>query len=123
MVGSLSVSAPHIVRRSIWAPAGTRRSDIPPVSRFPSSDIDLAFVVLGDLPRVERTLADADSLVWSARLFDVYRGTGIEDGSRSLAFAIRLQSVERTLTDAEVADVRSTLIAAVQSTYGATLRG
>jgi phenylalanyl-tRNA synthetase beta chain len=103
-----------------------RRSDAyRQISRFPSSDIDLAFVVPGDVSAldVERTLSTADSLVWSVRLFDVYRGTGIDEGSRSLAFAVRLQSVERTLTDAEVAEVRAALIAAVESTYGATLRG
>jgi phenylalanyl-tRNA synthetase beta chain len=61
--------------------------------------------------------------VWSVRLFDVYRGTGIDEGSRSLAFAVRLQSVERTLTDAEVAEVRTKLITAVESAHGATLRG
>ena len=104
----------------------TRRGDAyRQISRFPSSDIDLAFVVPGDVSAidVERTLADTDELVWSARLFDVYRGTGIDEGSRSLAFAVRLQSVERTLTDAEVADVRAKLIDAVQATHGATLRG
>lgn len=61
--------------------------------------------------------------MWSVRLFDVYRGTGIDESSRSLAFAVRLQSVDRTLTDAEVADVRTRLIAAVETAHGATLRG
>ena len=103
-----------------------RRSDAyRQISRFPSSDIDLAFVVPDEASAidVERTLLATDELVWSARLFDVYRGTGIAEGSRSLAFALRLQSVERTLTDAEVAEVRTKLIAAVETTYGATLRG
>ncbi|MGN6692781.1 MAG: phenylalanine--tRNA ligase subunit beta, partial [Aquihabitans sp.] len=103
-----------------------RRSDAyRQISRFPSSDIDLAFVVPGDVSAidVERTLLTADDLVWSVRLFDVYRGAGIAEGDRSLAFAVRLQSVERTLTDAEVADVRTKLIGAVETAHGATLRG
>ena len=103
-----------------------RRSDAyRQISRFPSSDIDLAFVVpdAASAIDVERTLATADDLVWSTRLFDVYRGTGIADGSRSLAFAVRLQSTERTLTDAEVAEVRTKLIAAVETAHGASLRG
>jgi phenylalanyl-tRNA synthetase beta chain len=106
--------------------AAPRRSEAyRQISRFPSSDIDLAFVVPDEVSAidVERTLAGTDPLVWSARLFDVYRGTGIDDGRRSLAFAVRLQSVDRTLTDAEVAEVRTELIAAVESAYGATLRG
>ncbi|MCU1369065.1 MAG: pheT [Ilumatobacteraceae bacterium] len=105
--------------------AAARRSEAyRQISRFPSSDIDLAFVVSDEVSAtdVERTLAGADELVWSARLFDVYRGTGIDDGHRSLAFAVRLQSVDRTLTDAEVAEVRAALIAAVGSAHGATLR-
>ena len=103
-----------------------RRSDAyRQISRFPSSDVDLAFVVPGSVSAldVERTLAGADELVWSVRLFDVYRGPGIEDGARSLAFAVRIQSVDRTLTDAEVAEVRTRLIGAVESAHGATLRG
>lgn len=95
------------------------------ISRFPSSDIDLAFVVdeATSAIDVEATLAEADDLVWSVRLFDVYRGPGIDPGARSLAFAVRLQSVERTLTDGEVAEVRDRLIAAVATGHGATLRG
>ena len=95
------------------------------ISRFPASDIDLAFVVVDDVSAidVERTLAAGDELVWSVELFDVYRGTGIADGARSLAFAVRLQSTERTLTDGEVAEVRARLIDAAASAHGAVLRG
>ena len=95
------------------------------ISRFPASDIDLAFEVPDAVSAiaVERTLADGDELVWSVRLFDVYRGPPVADGSRSLAFAVRLQALDRTLTDAEVAEVRSRLVALVESTHGASLRG
>jgi len=94
------------------------------ISRFPSSDIDLAFAVPegASAIAVEHVLAGADPLVWSVRLFDVYRGSGIGEGTRSLAFTIRLQSAERTLTDADVASLRERLIDAVVSSFGATLR-
>jgi phenylalanyl-tRNA synthetase beta chain len=95
------------------------------ISRFPSSDIDLAFVVADEVSALdlERALADADELVWSVGLFDVYRGQGIDAGHRSLAYAVRLQSAERTLTDAEVAEVRQRLIAVAETGFGAVLRG
>lgn len=95
------------------------------ISRFPSSDIDLAFVVADEVSAidVEATLRGADELVWSVELFDVYRGAGIEAGARSLAFAVRLQSTERTLTDAEVAEARARLIGAAADAHGAILRG
>jgi phenylalanyl-tRNA synthetase beta chain len=94
------------------------------ISRFPSSDIDLAFEVPDDVSAldVEATLAAAHELVWSVRLFDVYRGAPVAEGHRSLAYAVRLQAVDRTLTDAEVAEVRTGLIAAVESAHRATLR-
>lgn len=94
------------------------------ISKFPSSDIDLAFTVADDVSAldVERTLTGVDELVWSVRLFDTYRGDPVPAGSRSLAFAVRLQAVDKTMTDAEAADVRTRLIAAVESAHAATLR-
>ena len=94
------------------------------ISRFPSSDVDLAFEVDDAVSAmdVEATLAGGDELVWSVRLFDVYRGAPVADGRRSLAYGVRLQALDRTLTDAEVAEVRGRLIAAVESAHGAALR-
>jgi phenylalanyl-tRNA synthetase beta chain len=55
-------------------------------------------------------------------LFDVYRGKGVSEDSRSLAYRLRLQAPDRTLTDVEVSDVRAKCIAAAKK-LGATLRG
>jgi phenylalanyl-tRNA synthetase beta chain len=102
-----------------------RRSDAyRPVSRFPSSDVDLAFSVPDDVSAidVERTLAGADPLIWSVELFDVYRSDDVATPTRSLAYRLRIEAPDRTLTDAEVASVRSAAIAAVESAHGATLR-
>jgi phenylalanyl-tRNA synthetase beta chain len=97
-----------------------------PVSRFPSSDIDLAFVVADVIPAgdVEQTLRDAaGSLLADLRLFDVYRGSSVGEGARSLAYALRLQAPDRTLTDAEVGELRRQCIDAVVSGFAAELRG
>jgi phenylalanyl-tRNA synthetase beta chain len=96
-----------------------------PVSRFPSSDFDLAFLLADDVPaeRLEKALRQgAGKLLVDIELFDVYRGTGVADGARSLAYRLRLQALDRTLTDADVAAVRDKCIAAA-SKLGATLRG
>jgi phenylalanyl-tRNA synthetase beta chain len=96
-----------------------------PVSRFPSSDFDLAFQLGDDVPaeRLEKALRQAGgALVVDIDLFDVYRGQGVADGSRSLAYRLRLQALDRTLTDADVAAVRDKCIATA-SKLGATLRG
>lgn len=91
-----------------------------PVSRYPASDVDLAFVAPADvtaeaLRKALRTAAGA--LAEDVALFDVYR----RDGERSLAFRVRLRSAERTLTDADLASARDACIAAA-SRLGATLR-
>jgi phenylalanyl-tRNA synthetase beta chain len=96
-----------------------------PVSRFPSSDVDLAFVAEGSVPAaaIESALRRAaGALCESVELFDVYRGAGVSEGSRSLAFRLRFCALDRTLTDAEVADLRAQCIGAVESQYQATLR-
>ncbi|MET0729424.1 MAG: phenylalanine--tRNA ligase subunit beta [Acidimicrobiales bacterium] len=96
-----------------------------PFSLFPSSDVDLAFEVDADLPAsaVEDVIrAAGGDLLWSVSLFDVFRGGSVPDGRRSLAYALRLQAPDRTFTDADVAAVRTTIIAAVESQLPATLR-
>ena len=95
-----------------------------PVSRFPSSDFDLAFVVPGALAAaaVQRALKQAaGALAEEVALFDVFRASPA-DASRSLAYRVRLRATDRTLTDAEVASVRSACIAAAEK-LGCTLRG
>jgi phenylalanyl-tRNA synthetase beta chain len=57
------------------------------------------------------------------RLFDVYRGPGIAEGRRSLAYSLRLDALDHTLTDDEVAEIRRHCIDAVESAYPAALRG
>ena len=97
-----------------------------PFSLFPSSDIDLAFEVDDAVPAsaVEEAIrAAGGQLLWTVRLFDVYRGAGMAEGRRSLAYTLRLQASDRTLTDADVATVRQQIIDAVQSQLPATLRG
>jgi phenylalanyl-tRNA synthetase beta chain len=96
------------------------------ISRYPSSDVDLAFEVDEDVPAaaVERALRGADGdLLADVALFDVYRGEPLPPGRRSLAYRIRFQAMDRTLTDAEVAEARAHLVAAVESSVPATLRG
>ncbi|MXZ51644.1 MAG: hypothetical protein F4Z34_00450 [Acidimicrobiaceae bacterium] len=96
-----------------------------PVSKYPPSDIDLAFVVPEGVAavQVERALrAAAGTLLARIELFDVYRGPGVADGSRSLAYRLRFQAPDRTLTDADVAEVRQRCIDETSRRTGATLR-
>ncbi len=102
-----------------------RSKEARPVSRFPSADIDLAFVVPDPVPagRVLSALqAAGGELLESVSLFDVYRGDSVPQGTRSLAYHLRFSALDRTLTDDEVGAKRARCIGAVESAFGATLR-
>lgn len=95
-----------------------------PTSRYPSTDLDLAFVVPDGIAaeRVDKAIRQASgSLLVDLGLFDVFRGAGVPDGARSLAYRLRLQAHDRTLTDAEASATRDRVIAAVAK-FGVSLR-
>ncbi len=95
------------------------------VSKFPSSDVDLAFEVPDDVAAasVEGSLRKGGGdLLVDVALFDVYRGEGLADGARSLAYRLRFQAPDHTLTDTEVAEARQACIDQVQRKTNSTLR-
>ncbi len=102
-----------------------------PVSRFPSSDIDLAFVVAEDVVAadVRATIVQAalgggvdGAVPVAVDLFDVFRSEQLGQDRKSLAYRLRFQAADHTLTDAEVATARQAVIDAVTSAHDATLR-
>src|SRR4029077_18670103 len=103
--------------------APRRSTTVVPVTVYPTSDIDLAFVVADEVPAatVEATLRDrAGPLLQELWLFDVYRDPAqLGQGRRSLAYRLRFGALDRTLTDAEVAEVRARCVQAVESAHGA----
>ena len=95
------------------------RSEFMPVSR------DLAFVVVesaaaGDI--LKAALGADRALIAAADVFDVYRGAGVPEGSKSVAIAVTLQPRERTLTDSEIEATIAKVVAEVGKKTGATLR-
>jgi phenylalanyl-tRNA synthetase beta chain len=73
---------------------------------------------------VERTLRQAggDPLT-ELRLFDVFRGPQLGPGRRSLAYRLRFNALDHTLTDEEVGEIRRRCIETVESSLPAKLRG
>jgi phenylalanyl-tRNA synthetase beta chain len=106
--------------------AGARRDRrASPVSRFPASAIDLAFVVDASTSAaaVRETLdAAGGELLEAVRLFDVFRAESLGAGRVSLAFALRFRSPDRTLTDEEISTLRQACIDAVVREHSAELR-
>ena len=93
-------------------------------TKFPSSDIDLAFAVSDQMPAgdLKAVLTEAaGECLASIVLFDIFRGKQLGEGMRSLAFRLRFEAPDRTLTDEEVAKARQRCIEAAKSA-GASLR-
>jgi phenylalanyl-tRNA synthetase beta chain len=102
------------------------RPDYAPPPRFPEVRQDIAIVVDGALPagRVLEVVRSHRSrgISISGHVFDEYRGPGIPEDKKSLAIRLHFQAPDRTLTDAEVANVQQGLVARLNREFGATLR-
>ena len=98
----------------------------PSVYTFPVAKEDVAFVVEASVAaetvaHVIRT--SGGSLLEDVRLFDIYQGSSIPDGKKSLAYALRFRASDRTLSSEEITAVREAIVAAVTGQCDAVLRG
>ena len=94
-------------------------------SRFPPVVRDIALVFPEDTPLqavLDAMEAEKPPIVRSVRLFSLYRGSGLPDGRKSLAFRVVMQHTERTLTDAEADAARETLVSLLGRKFSASLR-
>lgn len=62
------------------------------------------------------------AIVSEVRLLSVYRGPGVEEGKKSLAFSVLLQDTQRTLTDSEIDSAVSQLRHVLEQRFRAKLR-
>jgi len=94
------------------------------ISRFPPVRRDLA-VLVDESVAVHSLIAAMEAEkapnVVELALFDLYRGKGVEQGKKSLAFRVLLQDTQKTLTDNEIEENVARLVAALQR-QGAQLR-
>ncbi len=65
---------------------------------------------------------NAGKLLRNIKLFDIYRGTGVPEGKKSMAFSLELRADDRTLTDADSENVMSKVLTALKDQLNATLR-
>jgi phenylalanyl-tRNA synthetase beta chain len=95
------------------------------VSKFPPVRRDIAVTVDEDIPVqmiLDGLIRSKASVVDAVSLFDLYRGKGIENGKKGLAFRVLLQDTQKTLTDAEVDVALAGLRRVLEQEYGAKLR-
>jgi len=109
-----------------------KRAQIPsfkPFSRFPGVERDLAFVVPDSIPAgdlLERAVKTArkglKDAFQGAHIFDVYRGKGVPDGTRSVALRFSFRASDRTLEDKAVDGVMNKVEQQLSQTEGVVLR-
>ena len=96
-----------------------------PLPKYPAVSRDLALVCDEHVTvsQVEKVItAAAGKLLRDVKLFDIYRGTGVPDGKKSLAFSLELRADDRTLTDSDSESVMKDILTALSEKLGAVLR-
>ena len=130
MIDALDLRAERIVVAEV-AVAGLAGGQLPAPrgatpSRHPAILRDMAWIVADDIAAAavaDSIRAHGGPLLRSVELFDVYRGTPLAEGERSLAWRLRFDGEDRTLTEAEVDQAVEAVDAGVRRDVGGRLRG
>ena len=96
-----------------------------PLPKYPTVTRDLAIVCDEAV-----TVAEAENVITAAagkllrgiRLFDIYRGVGVPEGKKSMAFSLELRADDRTLTDQDSEAVMTKVLKALKEKLDAILR-
>lgn len=95
------------------------------IAKFPPVRRDMAIIIDNDVSvhsLLSGMLAEKPAIVTDISLFDIYRGKGMENNKKSLAFRVLLQDTEKTLTDEEADGAMAILIQILEKRFGAALR-
>ena len=96
-----------------------------PLPRFPAITRDIAVVCDAAVPVGELTecIRKAEkNVLRGVKLFDVYTGTGIPEGKKSVAFSLTLRSDDGTLTDDHAEEAVRAVLDALRESFGAVIR-
>ena len=95
------------------------------LSKYPSVRRDLALIVKEDIAAndiINCVINSAEATLQDAKVFDIYRGKGVEDGSKSVALCLIFQNTTQTLTDSEIDAIISKLLTLLTEKLNAKLR-
>ena len=96
-----------------------------PLPKYPSVTRDLALVCdeATTVAQLEDCITAAGGkLLRKVTLFDIYRGKGIPEGKKSMAFSLELRADDRTLTDEDSVGVTNKVLAKLEADLGAVIR-
>ena len=125
LVQQLDFTYPPVLFELAVDALAVKRSSYQEISRFPQVRRDLAVVVdesvtLSTL--AERVTLAASNLLRGLRVFDVYRGPGLEPGRKSVALGLIFQDISRTLTDDDVERLMASVVANLRESLNARIR-
>jgi phenylalanyl-tRNA synthetase beta chain len=95
------------------------------ISKFPAIRRDIAIIVDDSISAdelVNAVAAASPKLIQSVRIFDIYKGPGIEAGRKSVAMGLILQETSRTLTDDDADEVMAAAVKKLKDQFAAVLR-
>jgi phenylalanyl-tRNA synthetase beta chain len=95
------------------------------VSKFPTIRRDISFFVdekISSAELIKAVASAAPELIRSVRIFDVYKGQGVEVGLKSVAIGLILQETSRTLTDDDADAAQAAAVLKLQQEFAAELR-
>ena len=95
------------------------------ISKFPAIRRDIAVIVddaISAEQLVDAVAASSPELIQDVRIFDIYKGDGIEAGRKSVAIGLILQETSRTLTDDDADVAMAATVKNLQDQFAAVLR-
>lgn len=104
----------------------TEEMGFTPIPKYPSITQDLAFVVAEETPAshiINVIQQAAGKHLKEVNVFDIYQGEHMEPGKKSIAFSLRFQNPDATLTDEEINKARENIVNEVEKQFQAELRG
>ncbi len=112
----------------VLPPEGIKRerTQYRPLPQYPAIEQDVALLVPETLPsgQVEQSIrAAAGPLLEAVEPFDLYRGKGIPEGTRSIAYRLRFRAPDRTLTDADADAAVKRILTTLKTEHGVERRG
>ncbi len=109
-----------------WSAISTRIiPEASSISKYPINRRDIAVIVDDNLDSdeiVKACLKTGNKLITAAKLFDVYKGKGVDESKKSLAIALTLQSTEKTLEETDISSAVNSVVDILSENFSAILR-
>ena len=96
-----------------------------PLSKYPSVRRDMALIIKEDITAgdiINCIKNGSEATLQDVVVFDIYRGKGVEEGSKSVALSLFIQDFSQTLTDSEIDAIFNRVLETLTDTIGAKLR-